>query len=75
MKNVIKHWFTGPDNQTWDVGRVLWAAVVIEFMALAAYALYKGQAFDAVAYGTGAGLVLAGGGVAIGMKANSEPKP
>ncbi len=73
MKKIFKDWLTGIDGQTYDMARFLWALTVLVFLGCALYAIYKGQAWDAVQYGTGAGLVLAGGGVAIGMKAKTEP--
>lgn len=73
MKKILKDWLTGVDGQTYDIGRTLWMLSVLVFLGCAVYAIYKGQAWNAVEYGTGAGLVLAGGGVAIGLKAKTEP--
>ena len=70
----IKDCFTTSDGVTWDIGRVLWALTVLTFLCCAVYAIYKGQLWDAVSFGTGAGLCLAGGGVALGMKAKTEVK-
>lgn len=74
MKKVIKDWFTTSDGESYDVGRALWFVGVIVFLCASIYALYKGQAWDAISYGTGLGAVLAAGGAALGFKANSEPK-
>lgn len=74
MKKVIKDFFTGVDGESYDIARFLWFLSVIVFLGATIYALYKGGTWDAVAYGTGLGLVLAAGGAAIGMKANTEPK-
>ncbi len=73
FKTIILHTFTGVDNTTIDVGRILWVAGGLAFLGCAAYALYKGQAWDAVAFGTGFGLILAGGGGALMMKKGTEP--
>lgn len=64
----------GKDNHTLDMGRILWFLGAIVFFALSGFAIFKGQAFDPVAWGTGFGAVLAGGGAALGMKARSEPE-
>jgi hypothetical protein len=70
---LLKDWFTGIDGATWDVGRALWFAGVLVFLGCAIYSISKGGTWDAIAYGTGLGAVLAGGGAAIGMKAHTEP--
>jgi hypothetical protein len=71
---VIRHLFTGKDNATLDVGRVLWAWGVLSFTGLAAWSVIHGHAaFDAVAYGTGFGAVIAAGGAALGFKSHTEP--
>ncbi len=74
MKKIIKDWFTGIDGVSYDIGKFLWFSSVIVFLCCAVYALYKGQTWDAVAFGTGLGLVLAAGGAAIAVKAGTEPK-
>ena len=66
--------FTTSDGTTWDIGRVLWVITVITFLCCAVYAISKGQIWDSVGFGTGAGLVLAGGGAALGFKGSTEPK-
>ena len=74
--NFLKNLFTGGDNSTFDIGRVLWALACLVFMVLAVYAvMWKGQPWAPQDYGTGLGLVLAAGGAAIGFKAHTEPKP
>jgi len=69
-----KHMFTGKDNQTIDLGRVLWAKAVVAFLGLAFYGVYKGNPVDYMAFGTGLAAVLAAGGAAIGFKAKTEPE-
>lgn len=75
MKKIIKDCFTTADGETYDIGRVLWFSSVLVFLVCAVYAItIRGQNWDAVAYGTGLGLVLAAGGAALGLKAATEPK-
>jgi hypothetical protein len=74
MTRFIRDCFTTHDGHTWDIGRILWAMSVITFLGCAIYAIYRGQVWDAVSFGTGAGLVLAGGGAALGFKGNTEAK-
>lgn len=65
--------FTGRDNTTWDLGRVLWAKMALSYVALSAWQVTHGGAFEPVAWGTGAAALLAAGGAAIGLKAHTEP--
>lgn len=74
MIDALKQLFTGVDNQTLDLGRVLWAAGAITFMGTAVYAVWKGQPFAPQDYGIGLGAVLAAGGAALKLKKDTEPK-
>lgn len=77
MGNVFKKFFrdifTGRDNRTYDMGRVLWFQSVQAFVLVTIYSLHKGGSFDPVTWGAGLAALIAGGGAAIGMKASSEP--
>jgi hypothetical protein len=75
FKDLIFHTFTGADNKTIDIGRILWAMSVVSFLVMGFYGIWKGQVMDYLAFGTGIAAVMAAGGAALGMKANSEPKP
>jgi len=74
FSEMLKQSFTGKDNQTIDIGRILWALGCLSFLGCAGFALYKGQNWDAVAFGTGFAALLAGGGAAIGLKKGTEPE-
>jgi hypothetical protein len=69
-----KHLFTGRDNHTYDLGRVLWATSLFSFIAITLYSLYKGgYDFDPVTWGAGCAALLASGGAALGLKSATEP--
>ena len=66
--------FSGKDNKTVDLGRVLWAAGVVVYFALSIHAVWvKTWIFDPVAWGTGFGAILAAGGAALWAKSSTEP--
>ena len=69
----LKQMFTGKDNKTIDLGRVLWAKAVVAFLGIGFYGIYNGNPMDYLAYGTGLAAVLAAGGAAIGLKSKTEP--
>ncbi len=68
LKDMLRNTFTGKDNQTLDLGRILWAKGVFVYFALTIYDLYNNGN-----WATGLGIVLAAGGAALAMKANTEP--
>lgn len=71
---ILRKLFTGADNATWDLGRVLWAKISVVYCALTSYhAVMSGQ-LDPQAWAIGAGAILAGGGGALGLKQKTEPK-
>ena len=46
LKDLILQTFTGKDNKTLDLGRILWAKGVMLFFGLSIYDIYLGAAFD-----------------------------
>jgi hypothetical protein len=72
-KNAMYAMFTGKDNETLDLGRILWAMSVVAFLVICIYSLYKEMQVEYLALGTGLAAVLAAGGAAIGLKSNTEP--
>jgi len=73
FKKQLKYAFTGKDNESTDIGKVLWAAGTLVFFGMSMFALWKGQPFDAWAWGSAFAAILAGGGAGLGFKAKTEP--
>lgn len=75
MSKILKDIFTGIDGETHDVGRYLWIIAVLAGLSYAGYDLiYLKNHFDIISYGTGVGVLLAGGGAALKLKQDTEPK-
>lgn len=74
MREFVQKIFTGADNKTWDLGRILWAKISIVYCALTSYHAVKSGSLDPQDWAIGASAILGGGGAALGMKANTEPK-
>jgi len=74
FKQILNQLFTGSDNQTFDIARVLWAVGVFVFMVLSIIETFKGHDFDPVAYASGLGIALVGGGIGVAIKKDTEPK-
>ena len=74
MRDLFRTAFTGQDNVSIDIGRVLWAGTMAALGLLQAHAVaFLHQPFDPVAFSTGAGALLAAGGAALRVKAPTEP--
>jgi len=74
MITLIKNIFTGVDNKTFDLGRLLWAKMAIVYSAVTAYHVYKTGNFEYQNWAIGAGAILAAGGGSLALKAATEPK-
>ena len=75
MRNTFLLAFTGRDNSTIDLGRVLWAVLTLALTLLEAHAvMWRLQPFDPVAFAGGAAAILAAGGAALGFKSATEPR-
>lgn len=74
IKRALLQLFSCKDNETLDLGRILWAFVTSVFCGCSVYSIYMGQAFDPAVWGVGAGAVLASGGGALAMKKSTEPE-
>ena len=74
MSKILRQLLTGADNSTHDVGRWLWLAGFIAYIAFQGYAILKGQSWDPQEFAFGLGTILALGGVGVAVKASTEPK-
>jgi hypothetical protein len=70
---ILRHLLTGRDNQTHDMGRWSWLVCTLSVLGHDAYQLYKGVTVDVKDLGVALCAVAAAHGVAIGMKAKTEP--
>lgn len=68
IAKVLRGLFTGTDNAEYEMGRFLWFLGVVAVIGYQGYAIYKGQAFNAIEFGTGLGAALGLGGFGIAAK-------
>ena len=74
MREAIRHVFTGGDNQTTEIGRVLLAFFSLAIVVQHALAIWiHGQQFDVMSTATAYGALLVAGCGAIRIKAATEP--
>lgn len=70
---IIRDLFSGQDNYSLDIGRILWAMGVIVFLGMTIFDVLINRKFDYITWGTGFAAVLAAGGVALRIKETTEP--
>ena len=74
MRTFLKHLFTGVDNSTYDLGKVLWAQLALGFLGISGWFYGAGHGnFDPIAWAGGAAAILAGGAGSIKLKQSTEP--
>lgn len=73
VKSVFRTAFSGTDNFSMDIGRILWAVSVLAGVLFAGFVCWHTKQFDIIAFGTGMGALLAGGGAALKLKETTEP--
>lgn len=74
MMKFLRHAFTGADNQTWDIGRILWAKMCFVYCFVSGWHTYHTGIFDPQSWAIGAGTILAAGGGSLALKAKTEPQ-
>jgi len=73
MMLFFKHCFTGIDNATYDLGKVLWALVCVVGLGLSVIAFFTGRPFDLSAFALGGSGLLAAGAASLRLKMKTEP--
>jgi hypothetical protein len=74
IRAALRDLFSGKDNQSLDIGRVLWAAFSLALIGHESLAIVaRGQVFDPLSFATACGALLAAGAGALVFKAKTEP--
>lgn len=72
IKKFMKHALTEVDNETFEIGRILWAIAVVLGLTIETFSVFGDYKFDLQAYGVGVGSLLGAGGVVTALKAHVE---
>lgn len=70
---LFRDLFSGRDNYSLDIGRILWALGVVVYLGLSVASAFMDLKFDYITWGAGFAAVLAAGGAALKMKESTEP--
>ena len=65
---VLRYWFTGKDNESYEIMRALTALSVIVMLGYIGWHLIVNKTFDPLAAATGLGALLFGGGAGAAIK-------
>lgn len=68
MNKFIKDIITDITGNDYDVAKLLWIIGVISFIGYAGFHMWINKNFDPMAYGTGLGAALAGGGFSVAQR-------
>lgn len=68
IADLLRGFFTGRDNQSGEIGRVLWALGFVSLCAFQGWAMHRGQTFDPMTFSGGVAAILAAGGFGIAQK-------
>ena len=73
--NILRHWFTGKDNESYEIMRALTALSVIVMLVYIGFHLIAHKTFDPLAAAGGLGALLFGGGAGSAIKDGTLGKP
>lgn len=65
---ILKFWFTGKDNESYEIMRALTALCVLAMLAYIGWHLVVNKTFDPLASAGGLGALLFGGGAGAAVK-------
>lgn len=65
---MIRNMLKGVGNTSYDAARILWVLSALAGIAYAGVHLVLHQTFSIIEFGTGMGLLLAGGGASVAAK-------
>lgn len=74
IKKFINDMLTEKDNITFDPGRLVFLVYAIGYLILPGVAIFHGHDFNDQDWALGAAAFMAGSGVLLGLKKDSEPK-
>lgn len=74
LRRVFRHFFTGKDNESYDIMRALTALSVIVMLVYIGWHLVIHKEFDPLAAAGGLGALLFGGGAGTAVKDGLKPK-
>lgn len=74
MQSALKTLFTSSDNQSYDIGRVVWAAGTFALIAFEAFSLWRGAAFDPQMFALSLSTIAVGHGASLKLKSDTEPE-
>lgn len=75
FETIIKHLFTGKDNETVDIGRVSWAICLFAVIGFAITEIVKVEKFNLMEFAQSIAAVVGVHSAGIWAKRDTEPEP
>lgn len=75
LGNILRHFFTGKDNESYEIMRALTALSVVVMLFYVGWHLIVNKTFDPLAAAGGLGALLFGGGAGSAIKDGTLTKP
>ena len=72
---ILRYWFTGKDNESYEILRALTALCVVVMLIYIGWHLIVNKTFDPLASAGGLGALLFGGGAGSAIKDGTLSKP
>lgn len=74
MRQFLRTMFTGADNQSYDLGRVLWGLSTLALLTFEAISVCRGLVFDPMAFSGALSALAIGHGASLKLKGDTEPE-
>lgn len=74
MQSALRTLFTSADNQSYDIGRVVWAFGTFALIAFEGFSLFRGAVFDPQMFALSLSTLAVGHGASLKLKGDTEPE-
>lgn len=74
MCRFLRTMFTGQDNQSYDIARVLWGVSTLAMIFFEGWAIARGQTFEAGTFSVALTGIAIGHGASLKLKGDTEPE-
>ena len=75
MGHFFRTAFTGADNSSVDLGRVLWGVSTVAFLSFELVAIFRGATFEPMTFAGALSTLAIGHGASLRLKGETEPEP
>jgi hypothetical protein len=74
MRQFFRTVFTGTDNQSYDIARVVWGISALAFLSFEAFVIFRGAPFNPMEFAGALSALSIGHGATLKIKSETEPQ-